>query len=496
MKPKQSFRFFANDLKPFHPLSTSFTTDAEYAQVANRLYAAFLEHKLNAITTDEMIDYARRIALYFEDVVANAGIWRSFVTRMKELTGRSLPFYDVDEDTYFPDEPHKEDIQLLIWLTHVDWNSNELPDPHDEFFDKLAQVAIDLLDEMFDTIGINEQLVDVITDPANYTECVKRVELHRWIYLSCYLTGGVRSRLSIKETAEEMVALSDSPIYDIAAAICSFRNACGPLALQPKEWLAMLLRANDAPQTAIRVEAQQYLPLYIYKCLRLEGNDIVLLTPGEKEIRVNRSRMFNPNIQPDEYALAQFLWYDGLWTCLGGGMMDDADEHFQQQFEEVRQHKALVRNYAQLMEQSGGSPFFYFANLAEAKDFLVENGVIEKANMEAQLHMKALEKAEDIILYFPSENEAFHIIPNVATSIKDARNPFYDAEKARNNGFAILLDLPGSMVKHLIAHQLVPDISFSTRHDKNYNRRMAQQNLDFLARTFTLNNYADIPYPF
>ena len=52
MKPKQSFRFFANDLKPFHPLSTSFTTDAEYAQVANRLYAAFLEHKLNAITTD------------------------------------------------------------------------------------------------------------------------------------------------------------------------------------------------------------------------------------------------------------------------------------------------------------------------------------------------------------------------------------------------------------------------------------------------------------
>ena len=52
------------------------------------------------------------------------------------------------------------------------------------------------------------------------------------------------------------------------------------------------------------------------------------------------------------------------------------------------------------------------------------------------------------------------------------------------------------MVKHLIAHQLVPDISFSTRHDKDYNHRMAQQNLDFLARKFTLNNYADIPYPF
>ena len=129
MKPKQSFRFFANDLKPFHPLSTSFTTDAEYAQVANRLYAAFLEHKLNAITTDEMIDYARRIALYFEDVVANAGIWRSFVTRMKELTGRSLPFFDVDEDAYFPDEPHKEDIQLLIWLTHVDRNPQRTSRP-------------------------------------------------------------------------------------------------------------------------------------------------------------------------------------------------------------------------------------------------------------------------------------------------------------------------------------------------------------------------------
>ena len=349
---------------------------------------------------------------------------------------------------------------------------------------------------MFDTIGINEQLADVITDPANYTECVKRVELHRWIYLSCYLTGGVRSVHSVKETAEEMVALSDSPIYDIAAAICSFRNACGPLALQPKEWLAMLLRANDAPQTAIRVEAQQYLPLYIYKCLRLEGNDIVLLTPGEKEIRVNRSRMFNHNIQPDEYALAQFLWYDGLWTCLAGGIIDKGKEHLQQQFEEVKQHKAIVRNYAQLMEESGGSPFFYFANLAEAKDFLVENGVIEKANIESYLNMKELEKAENIIIYFPSENESFHIIPDAAAPIKDTRNPFYDEEKARDLGLSILFDLPGSMVKYLIAHQLVPDVSFPTRNDEGYNHRMAQQNIDFLMRAISPDNYADIPYPF
>lgn len=496
MKPKQSLRFYANDLKRFHPLSTSFTTDAEYAQVANRLYSAFLEHKVNAITTDEMADYARRIALYFEDVVANAGIWRSFITRMKELTGRSLPFFDVDEDTYFPDEPHKEDIQLLIWLTHVDWNSNELPDPNDEFFDRLAQVAIDMLDELFDTIGINEQLVDVITDPENYTECVKRVMLHRWIYLRCYLTGGLRSLHIIKDMAEEMTALSDSPVYDIAATICCYRKACGPLALQPKEWLAMLLRTNDAPQTAMRLEAQEYLPFYIYKCLRREGNDIILLTPGKKEIRVNRSRMANPNIQPGEHILAQFNWYDGLWTCLGGGMMDDADEDFQQQFEEVRQQKALVRNYAQLMEQSGGRPFFYFANLAEAKDFLVENGVIEKADIESYLNMKELDKAENIMIYFPSENEAFHLIPDGAASIKDTRNPFYDEEKARNHGFATLLDLPGSMVKYLITHQLVPDVSFRTRHDEDYNNRMAQQNLDFLMRTIAPDNYADIPYPF
>ena len=67
----------------------------------------------------------KRVALdlvgYFQDVVADAGLWRSFVKMCRHLYGRPVPFYD-EPDGYVDAELNQIDVQFIAWylsLIHI-----------------------------------------------------------------------------------------------------------------------------------------------------------------------------------------------------------------------------------------------------------------------------------------------------------------------------------------------------------------------------------------
>lgn len=71
--------------------------------------------------------------MYLEDVISEAGIWRSFVEKMHELYGKYLPIYNLDDD-YLLDEPNQQDVAFIIWYTllrhrgdHVGFINPETP---------------------------------------------------------------------------------------------------------------------------------------------------------------------------------------------------------------------------------------------------------------------------------------------------------------------------------------------------------------------------------
>ena len=62
----------------------------------------------------------KRVALdlvgYFQDVVADAGLWRSFVKMCRHLYGRPVPFYD-EPDGYVDAELNQIDVQFIVWYS-------------------------------------------------------------------------------------------------------------------------------------------------------------------------------------------------------------------------------------------------------------------------------------------------------------------------------------------------------------------------------------------
>ncbi|MGM9841350.1 MAG: DUF3843 family protein, partial [Candidatus Limisoma sp.] len=65
-------------------------------------------------------DVVNRLALnlvaYYQDIIADAGIWRSFVVMCRKLYGRPVPFYDAD-DNYIDFELNLIDVQFIAWYS-------------------------------------------------------------------------------------------------------------------------------------------------------------------------------------------------------------------------------------------------------------------------------------------------------------------------------------------------------------------------------------------
>ena len=93
------------DIRKAHPRGLNSSSDQEYTDFANRLVKAM---RANSESADWSNDYLRTIAIkvtmYFEDLVSEVGLWKTFVNKHQQLYGKPLPFYDVDPD-YSADYP-------------------------------------------------------------------------------------------------------------------------------------------------------------------------------------------------------------------------------------------------------------------------------------------------------------------------------------------------------------------------------------------------------
>lgn len=59
---------------------------------------------------------ALTLAHYLEDVISDFGLWAAFTSKHRELYGKYLPFYTIDEENYYCDEINPEDVRFLIWM--------------------------------------------------------------------------------------------------------------------------------------------------------------------------------------------------------------------------------------------------------------------------------------------------------------------------------------------------------------------------------------------
>ena len=153
-------------------------SDKYYIILANRL-AKLLENSRLLVNTPEQVrkDVVLAVVGYYQDIVADAGIWRSFSTMCKELYGTPLPIYDIPDD-YIESELNEVDVKFVVWyVLEMSQESNGTLSPFNSMVERVAHLFFSVLDAAYDDapvpvelqLALDVDLHDEAEAPVSYT---------------------------------------------------------------------------------------------------------------------------------------------------------------------------------------------------------------------------------------------------------------------------------------------------------------------------------------
>lgn len=183
---------------------------------------------------------------YYQDIVADAGLWRTFTQVHEELHGQPLPHYPRTDD-YIDYELNVDDLRYIIWNT-LDFSPEvtEVLAPQDEDILKLAQNLHEVLDYDYEHAPSSVELAMLTgVDVNDENDRQATYDLAHWFYWRSYLMQGN----ALAATAEAMPQAQEiinrygqsgaAPmLHDLNDRIMVNRPATiGPVSMPLSEWL-------------------------------------------------------------------------------------------------------------------------------------------------------------------------------------------------------------------------------------------------------------------
>lgn len=186
----KNIKIFPKDWLQVHPYTQSTPVDSYYTRIANRIYDILEATDLiNSFDKGESEQIAIRLAAYFEDVISQTNIWRTFITDYKARFGHYLPFYTTD-DHYYDDEVNYEDIRLILWhftQQYHGWKKGTFVNPDNPANEAASHLIYELFCEHWTTAPENERMQRLFSKETRYDTPEKYDELLSWFHYSSYL---------------------------------------------------------------------------------------------------------------------------------------------------------------------------------------------------------------------------------------------------------------------------------------------------------------------
>lgn len=473
------------EIRNRHPKGIGTATDGEYARIATEILKTIAKLGIADIPAEGLKAIAVNVTMYFEDILSETGIWRGFMAGLKERYGRRMPFYDIDEENYFEDEPNLEDVRMIVWYTMLEVHEGKIGNPENPVLEKLAVAALSVLDKHFETAPANEELRAYLHDHERLSDFYLMRDMLKWLCFGCYLTYIPCLSERLFESAQEMVREAnmgiDQAFYQ-AESLMPYSEEIGPLNVLPQEWLGMILRAVGEEEFAQKVESQRMKKYQIYKVVSAEtGKRITFEGVDGEQFTVTASELNNPGDEcySHKCALGSFVEYNGTWHLNGNSMWGNAlDGYETMRADHIGQEK-LHDVYDKIVAENEGSRLFYFSGTEELKKFLLDKlPMDDKVRKDFSLP----EGQKYIVLYVPEDYGDFEIFPDGAMNIKDPRNAYYNEKWARNQALNFALSVEQGMRTYLISNGLLPDATINSTKGLQRGNEIVQQNFDFLTR--------------
>lgn len=136
--------------QPAAPQETA--TDAYYLQLANRLVAYASDNRLFHSYPEKVVERAAMTVIgYYQDVICDAGIWRSFITECRRMYGFTVPFYDNGTEGYTDYELNRIDVKFMVWYSlSMNYEERRVCYPFDDEIMAGADAWWGILEECYD----------------------------------------------------------------------------------------------------------------------------------------------------------------------------------------------------------------------------------------------------------------------------------------------------------------------------------------------------------
>ena len=247
---------FTQDWMAKHPYEKPDEVDLYYTELANEIYHALDEACFthNFKNVEDAKQLALSIAAYFEDILSDTGIWKTFTTECVKRYGCHIPFYEHEakyinssltgnDVPYDADEINFADIKFLLW--HHYQQSSYVQEAVPCIFGTLelaAKMVYDILDKEYETAPENERLHEFLCgyDASMEKDIIEvaRRDLLAWFHYGCYFNLGNQKRLqfTLQQMANSPQGLSEQMAYGIQMDMTiTLRNNL--LSLTSYEWL-------------------------------------------------------------------------------------------------------------------------------------------------------------------------------------------------------------------------------------------------------------------
>lgn len=259
----KNIKIYPNDWLQLHPYKQSGTTDLYYTNIANRIYDIMEKTGLIfSFEDDEPKQICTRMAAYFEDVISQTNIWRTFITTHKEMFGKYLPFYTPD-DHYYDDEVNLEDIRFLLWhytQQYHGYRKSTFVNPDNATNEKTGKLIYQLFCDEWTTAPENETLQKLFSPEISYTEPGRYEELLFWFHYNSYLFTD--HSLELTERVKEI--LQKDPYQENINRIIiqqhqflAYTDHTALLALTSPEWLYRILPATHPDTNAFKLVVEK-----------------------------------------------------------------------------------------------------------------------------------------------------------------------------------------------------------------------------------------------
>ncbi len=225
-------------------------SDKYYMVLAGRLAKIWDNARILMNVGEEVRrDVVLAVTGYFQDIVADAGIWRSFSTLCYELYRRPLPFFDRPDD-YIDSELNLIDLQFIIWyVIDCEGERHGSLSPFDANIERLAQLFFNLLDAVYEeapTPVEYNMAMDVDFNDEQDTE--KVYDLSHWLFWNCYfLRPAATSTLRMAASKAQSIIESYPDKEEAQQRLLEMNrqlmveNTTGPLSLSIGEWMELIV---------------------------------------------------------------------------------------------------------------------------------------------------------------------------------------------------------------------------------------------------------------